>query len=305
MTAAEAILFDRATGHHDQANVSCDYTSPIGAPSTASLFEGQDESARSRRLAVYTRLHLQKASSQLRQHFGATATALGEARYGRAVKLYVSEVPSTRPQLRWQGHKFAEFLRSQSTQQQLAIGAEPWLADLARLDWAQSLATDAPVEDALQFSDLRALPREQWAQLHITWLGCVQRVDSPYNLLSVRTAALSEPPSGVVAVKRAPQLTLAGVGTVSSFTQQQPLRRHWLVTRRGVDVLSLELSTSEARLFDALRHPLSLTELSDLVAAELNLDAAAAARHAVACVQQWSGWNCLKSALRTSLPPCP
>jgi hypothetical protein len=104
------------------------------------------------RVAVYRRHRIASLGAVLGSTFAATAAAAGGEVFGIAANLFIQEHPPRRPSLAEYGGEFPAFLRS------LPVCAPiPWLADLARLEWAIQRAYHAPQARALERDDLLAL----------------------------------------------------------------------------------------------------------------------------------------------------
>jgi hypothetical protein len=101
------------------------------------------------RVAVYADAYLSRLSESLSDDYPKVAGVLGD-RFIQTVRHYVRTHPSDHPSLRHFGRHFPEFLAAAG-----ASDAPPWVADLARLEWARIEAFDAADSPALTFEDVR------------------------------------------------------------------------------------------------------------------------------------------------------
>jgi hypothetical protein len=96
----------------------------------------------------------------LAAQFPTVARAAGEAWMAQAVGRFAASHPPAQPSLLAYGAGFPDWLARQD-----AAAGTPWLAGLARLDWARSLALFAADAPALAAGDLRRLDEADYAEL--------------------------------------------------------------------------------------------------------------------------------------------
>jgi hypothetical protein len=97
----------------------------------------------------------------LAEDYPRVAATLGADAFGSLAHEYVAAHPSTHPSLRWFGRAFPDFLAAN------AGDHPPFLADLARLEWARLEVFDAADAEILAVDTLRALAPEQWPSLRL------------------------------------------------------------------------------------------------------------------------------------------
>lgn len=112
------------------------------------------------RIDIYARMYCARLIEALGEDYPRVAAILGPEAFTAAAHRYVEERGSTHPSLRWFGQSFGEFLARSEPD-----GHPPYIADLARLEWARLEVFDAADADVLQVDDLRQLPAEQWPTL--------------------------------------------------------------------------------------------------------------------------------------------
>lgn len=111
-----------------------------GAPLEARVAGGEGVRAR---IAVYRTGYVARLCDALRDDYPKVAIALGD-RFQPVVREYVAKYPSDQPSLRHFGRHLADFLEAHEVR-----AARPWLADLARLEWARVEACDAADRTAM------------------------------------------------------------------------------------------------------------------------------------------------------------
>jgi hypothetical protein len=112
------------------------------------------------RLRVYAEMYFWRLVDALREDYPRVSALLGEHAWRALVRDYLVRHPSADPSLRHAGGALAEFIAATS-----GPAAPPWLAALARLEWARVEAFDAPDARPLRLADLRAVPPEDWPRL--------------------------------------------------------------------------------------------------------------------------------------------
>lgn len=105
---------------------------------------------------------------------------LGEAFFEAVCDQYIDQYPPTRPFLAEYGDGVADFLRQHSS-----LITLPWIADVARLEWARHQAWNAVNQPAADFSQLMALDEEQQACLILHTPDSAQLLRSDYAIHAV------------------------------------------------------------------------------------------------------------------------
>jgi hypothetical protein len=111
-----------------------------------------------KRIGVYVNAYFLRLKEVLSEDFPRTLRVLGHDAFARLVPEYIAHYPSQDPSLIWFGQKFPEFLRTASVKQ-------PWLAELANLEWSRIEAFSAPPCDILTLADLAKIPAAEWAAI--------------------------------------------------------------------------------------------------------------------------------------------
>ncbi|MCO7609566.1 DNA-binding domain-containing protein [Pseudomonas chlororaphis] len=130
-------------------------------------------------LAIYHNAYLARLQEVMGSDFPAIWHWLGDAEFQALTGAYIRQYPSRHFSLRWLGQGFAEFIQGHLVPEQ---GAP--LAELARLEWAFTLAFDAAEAQVLTVAAMAGLEAEQWPLLQLRLAPCVQWLDCRYNSLA-------------------------------------------------------------------------------------------------------------------------
>lgn len=140
------------------------------------------------RLAVYRHGYRVRLRDALRAEFTGLRSMAGR-RFEAMLDKYIRAHPSEHYNIRWYGAGLAAFLGY----------AHPWrdqpqLADMARLDWAISVAFDAVDEASASVADLSATPPEAWPALQLSLQQNLHVLDCRCNADAFRRAADHDQP---------------------------------------------------------------------------------------------------------------
>jgi len=124
------------------------------------LVQGRGALGPADRLDIYARMYRARLLDVLREDFARVAELLGAERFATVACAYLARCPSRHPSVRYLGDRFPAFLAG-STE----IEGRPFLADLARLEWARREVFDAPDAEPLGLAELRAIPPADWPRL--------------------------------------------------------------------------------------------------------------------------------------------
>ena len=135
-------------------------------------------------LAIYHNAYLARLQEVLRHDFSATHYWLGDDEFALLAEAYVRRYPSGHYSLRWLGERLPGFI----TEHLIAEQSAP-LAELARLEWAFTLAFDAPQGQPLSLNDMAQLPPEAWPDLQVTLGPSVQQLLCHFNTVAIWRAS--------------------------------------------------------------------------------------------------------------------
>lgn len=196
-----------------------------------------DHLSAARRLAVYrTNVHV-ALLRVLEGGFPATRRAVGEDSFRTVAIAFLRAAPPAEPRLHRWGGAFPAWLAEHP-----ATAGSPWLADLARLEWAREevyYAADAPV---LTAAVLAAVPQERYPTLRLHLHPTARLLASPWPIDGLWRGEVTPPPG--------------------------PTPAHVLVSRPCMEVSTLALAAGEHALLAALSAGATLAH-----AAEAALDA--------------------------------
>ena len=111
--------------------------------------DGIDPTAR---LSIYRNTFLGSLTTALRLSYPAVHRLVGDAFFEGAARIFIEERPPQSPYLNEYGAEFPQFLARFP-----AAGSVPYLADIARLEWAVNRALHAPDVPPLDIRHLAAL----------------------------------------------------------------------------------------------------------------------------------------------------
>ena len=155
-----------------------------GTAEAADFIAAPDAISPMRRLGIYRNHYLVTLSAALGSSFPTVQALVGAAFFAQAARRFVAAVPPTGPCLHEYGGLFPGFLA------QLGEASElPYLADVARLDWALNLAYHAPDERRLPLEALASTTPDRLAGLRFIVHPSIQVLESPYPLTAIWRAA--------------------------------------------------------------------------------------------------------------------
>jgi hypothetical protein len=123
------------------------------------------------RLRIYADAYRLRLVEVLGNDFPMTRDTLGEGDFAGFAERYLQAHPSTLPSVRHLGSAFAGWLETRAD-------APPGLHELARFEWLQATAFDAPDAPSLDIADIAALAPESWPSLRFQLHPCVQLLDT-------------------------------------------------------------------------------------------------------------------------------
>jgi hypothetical protein len=193
-------------------------------------------------LAIYHNAYWARLLEALRGDYKAVHGWLGDEQFDRLGRAYLDAHPSRHYSLRWLGAEFAAFIEAHLVPEQAAA-----LAELARLEWAFTLAFDAPDGQPLRFEQVVALAPQALPELRVALLPSVQWLVQRHNSLALWRA-----------LKNADEFP---------GSQALAVEETCLVWRDGLVTRYRSLAPDEARALDVLaRQGLSFAELCAAIA---------------------------------------
>jgi len=155
---------------------------------------GDERLAAVERLEVYARMYFFRLLDCLAGDFPSVHAVVGHENFHVLVRDYLERHPSTSRSIRALGRSFAPFLDAH------ALGAEhPFVADLARFEWALLEAFDARDAAPLAPERLKSLPMEQWPGLRLSLTPSLRIVEASAPVQEVWAAVTGGQPPPKVA----------------------------------------------------------------------------------------------------------
>lgn len=179
-------------------------------------------------VGVYAEAYRARLQEALDADFSGLHTYLGDEQFERLVHAYLAAHPSRHFSLRWFGRQLADFLAATP-----AYAKHPELAELARFEWAQCDAFDAPDLVVIGVGELAALPSADWPGLRLKFDPAMIRLDLCTNAPALWLA--------INAGETPPPL--------AKLDQPSP----WLLWRQDFRVLFRALAEAEAFALDQFR----------------------------------------------------
>ena len=133
-----------------------------------------------RGLAIYHHAYRARLLETLRGDYAAVHAWLGDDEFDALMHAYLRAHPPRHYSLRWLGEQLPDFIEQHLVAEQAAP-----LAELARLEWAFTLAFDAADTEALSLEQVAALPAEHWPTLQFAAHPSLQRLPCRYNSVAL------------------------------------------------------------------------------------------------------------------------
>jgi hypothetical protein len=136
------------------------------------------------RLDIYANMYFYRLRDALKDDFSAVCAVVGEAHFHNLVTDYLLVHPPSHFSLRYAGKHLASFLASHAS-----LARWPFVADLARLEWAILDAFDAPDAPVLVPEALGSVAPERWPTMRfrLTPSLCLLDVGWPVHAVWTQT----------------------------------------------------------------------------------------------------------------------
>jgi hypothetical protein len=162
----------------------------FGAAPLAAWLHYDDEDTAIERLDVYANMYFFRLRDVLAEDFAAVHAAVGPERFHNLATDYLLACPPRDPSIRNVGDRLPDFLEHHALS-----ASRPWLADLARFEWARISVFDAADPRLLDRAALAQLRPEAWATLPIRRIAASRRLELRFPAPAQRAALLAgEPP---------------------------------------------------------------------------------------------------------------
>ncbi|MSR14705.1 MAG: DUF2063 domain-containing protein [Gammaproteobacteria bacterium] len=171
-----------------------------GAPGVHALVRADTAQSAARRIAVYSHGYYSRLLEVLGKDYIGLAALLGEDAFETLGRQYIAAYPSIHYNARWVGQELPKFMAGIAAYREL-----PHAVDMAKLDWAITLAFDAvdaaPIDEGY-FSQI--LP-ERWSELVFKFHPALQVFAISSNVLDMKRADERGEPMPPAEVLPAPQ----------------------------------------------------------------------------------------------------
>ena len=192
-------------------------------------FVGNETASAEARLGVYYDAYRLRLIECLSVDFRGLCALMSAEAFESICLRYLEAHPSQNPNVRWFGRYLAEFLAADS-----ACAGQPYLAEMARFEWARGLAFDAPNARVRTPDELAQTPAEDWPSLCLTFHPALQRSVFAWNIGPIWRAVSAEE-------------SIPGPEKLDKPEQ-------WAVWRQGQTVYWRSLDDAEACAMDAFRN---------------------------------------------------
>ena len=179
------------------------------------------------RLDIYANGYRLRLIEILDADYPALHALAGDDLFDQLARAYIAAHPSAFPNARWFGIHLPEFLACDA-----AYISQPVLAEMAKFEWAMSLAFDSADNPVVEIAELAVLPGEAWSTLGFRMHSSLERMELAWNVPTFWLAVTreDEPP------------------TPGQSTETAP----WIVWRRELTTYFRSLDAAEAATLDLI-----------------------------------------------------
>lgn len=192
------------------------------------------------RLAIYSEAYRLRLTDALASTLPRLQQLLGAEEFARIASEYIDLCPSNYPSIRWFGDRLATLLERSYRHQ-------PWIAELARWEWAIAGSFDAADGEPIGVEALGTIAPEQWPALQFEFHPSVQVVRVKTNAPALFKALTDDtsPPQG------------------SKLDEPQA----WLIWREALTTQYRSLAADEAAALEHVRTGGTFESLCDTLCA--------------------------------------
>jgi hypothetical protein len=150
------------------------------------------------RLAVYSNAYRIRLADALEANMPHLRELLGDEEFGAVAGRYIDAHPSQFASIRWFGDRLAQELEH-------SHAAQPWVAELARWEWALAASFDAEDAAALGIESLGSVAPGDWGELRLEFHPSVQLLELRSNAQALFKALSENQPAPQPAILERPQ----------------------------------------------------------------------------------------------------
>jgi hypothetical protein len=212
------------------------------------------------RLAIYGDGYRSRLIETLQSHYPALLALLGEESFEALGETYVQAHDSSFASIRFYGGELDALLAALPE-----YASKPWLAELARFEWAMNAVFDAADAPCIEVQALGRVPPENWAGLGFDLHPAVRRLDLVWNAPALWRALTD------------------GHAHPEPAGQEHPIP--WLLWRKDLQIFYRQLTALEAEALDAVHQGQSFGGVCVALCAAL--DEEQAPGRAAAFLREW------------------
>jgi hypothetical protein len=138
-----------------------------GDVAIASAVNGTSAVPATTRLSVYSDAYRARLAEALEANMPHLRELLGAEEFGGVARRYIDAHPSQYASIRWYGDRLAHELER-------LHASQPWIAELARWEWALAASFDARDAAAIGIESLGSVAPGDWAELRLEFHPSVQ-----------------------------------------------------------------------------------------------------------------------------------
>jgi len=209
------------------------------------------------RLAVYSNAYRIRLADALANNMPHLRDLLGEE-FAAVAARYIDDHPSQFASIRWFGDRLAQELERSHAQR-------PWVAELARWEWALAASFDATDAPTVGIESLASVAPGDWGELRLEFHPSVQQFELKTNAQALFKAMSEEQP--------VPQPAI--------LDQPQP----WLLWRQDLKTQYRSLDPAESAAFAAIRNGGTFGDMCEVLCEWHEADAVPLA--AAAMLKRW------------------
>ena len=139
------------------------------------------------RLAIYSEAYRLRLTDALASTLPRLQELLGQDEFAKVASEYIDLCPSSYASIRWFGDRLPALLDR-------SYRNRPWIAELARWEWAIAAAFDAADGEPIGVEALGAIPPERWPLLQFEFHPAVQLIRMKTNAPTLFKALSEETP---------------------------------------------------------------------------------------------------------------
>lgn len=126
----------------------------------------------------------------LKSNYEKVLLFLGENKFKKLAREYITKYPSDFKSIRYFGDKFANFVLNETN-----VRNKLFLASLIRFEWFIEKAFDVPNQTPLTTHDLQQIPPEDWSEMRFSFHPSLSIEEFDYDVQSVWGKLVSSPDS--------------------------------------------------------------------------------------------------------------